>query len=94
MDKVDGDLFWCQGGSKLPPEVVVNGSTEGLFFLVSLGNSTIPTLYVIQQHESILVNTVNCVYSKQILEQCNNGKRTKELTFFEKMLIKYNIKGF
>lgn len=96
VDKVDGDLFWCQGGAKLPPEAVVNGSTDGLFFLVSLGNSPFPTLNAIQHHKPTKINKLTCVYSKQIFEQCNNGIRQKaekeyKKNYFENLVLKYNV---
>jgi hypothetical protein len=35
VDKVRDELFWLQGGGKLPLEPIMNGTTDEPFFLVS-----------------------------------------------------------
>lgn len=82
-----GELFWCQGGAKLPLDVdVVNGTTEEPFFLTSLP-SAVPNLNAIAlDRGDVRVAKVHCLHSEDIYQQCKAGSRKKELTELEKLL--------
>lgn len=90
VDKVGDELFWCHGGTKLPLEIPVNGTTDEPFFLVSLAGP-IPNLNAIMLNRfDINFDAVHCLYTKDIFEQCKAGNRTKELTALEKFMKKFN----
>jgi hypothetical protein len=96
--KVGNELFWCEGGAKLPSEAVISGDMDKPFFLISyrtitVSNVTRPNLSAISLFWSINIklNEAYCLYNQRIVELCNNGNRTKQLTFFEKLLKKYNL---
>jgi hypothetical protein len=99
VDKVGTELFWCDGGAKLPSEVVINGNMDKPFFLLSfdksVANESMPNLHAVSIDESIDNSTTlkeaYCLYNQRIVELCKNGNRTKELSFFEQILHKYNI---
>jgi hypothetical protein len=92
VDKVGNELFWCEGGGKLPSEAVINGTMDKPFFLLSM-NQSMPNLHAVSLIDSleIVLKEVYCVYNQSIVEQCNNGNRSKELSILEKMMKKYNI---
>lgn len=87
---MDGLLFWCNGGAKLPLELAVNGTTDEPFFLVSLA-SPIPNLNAIPiKMTDVKTNKVHCLHNTTILEECNAGKR-KDLSVLEKLMKKYGL---
>lgn len=91
VDKVDGELFWCNGGQKLPTEVAINGTTDEPFLLVSLADG-VPNLNAIPLNRTgraIFTRLIYCMYSADIYEQCDTGKRSKELSTYEKIMKKY-----
>lgn len=90
VDNVDGELFWCRGGAKVPNEVPVNGNTEEPFFLVSLASGN-PNLNAIPiTNRDISPEDVCCLYSKDIFEQCKSGNRTSKVASLEDMLSQHN----
>jgi hypothetical protein len=97
VDKVGNDLFWCEGGAKLPSEAVINGNMDEPFFLVSYDisvlNESMPNLHAVSLDKSfnIRLKEAYCLYNQSIVELCNNGNRTKTPSFFEKLLKKYNL---
>jgi hypothetical protein len=107
VDKVENELFWCEGGAKLPAEAVIKGEMDKPFFLISLMEKdfhwfpslkltkSMPNLVAVPLDENkslnIKLEEVYCVYNQRIVELCNNGNRTKELSFFEKLSKKYNL---
>lgn len=77
--------------AKIPPELPINGTTDETFFLASLA-SPVPNLNAFPLNRTdVTVKYVRCLYSKSILEQCEAGKRKKELTAIQKLMKKYNI---
>jgi hypothetical protein len=98
VDKVGNELFWCEGGAKLPSEVVINGDMDQPFFLLSYDKSILneskPNLNAVSLNASISIKIKEayCLYTPRIVEQCINGNRTRELTFFEKLLKKYKLR--
>jgi hypothetical protein len=92
VDKVGNELFWCEGGFKLPSEAVISGNTDKLFFLLSLEES-MPNLHAVPLNNSLGINIrqSNCLYNQSIFEQCNNGNRSKELSFYDKIVKKYGL---
>jgi hypothetical protein len=92
VEKVGNELFWCEGGFKLPSEAVIGGSTDKPFFLLSFKES-IPNLHAVFLTNSleIKIKRSNCLYNQNIVEQCNNGNRTREISFFEKIAQKYGL---
>jgi hypothetical protein len=98
VDKVGNELFWCDGGAKLPSQVVIKGNMDKPFFLLSYDrailNESKPNLNAVSLNESISIKIkeVYCLYTRRIVEQCINGNRTRELSFFEKLLRKYKLK--
>jgi hypothetical protein len=96
VDKVGNELFWCEGGFKLPSEAVIGGNTDKPFFLLSF-NESMPNLHAVPLTgpHAIRINGTNyCVYNQRIFDLCNNGNRTKELSFFEKFQKKYGLEKF
>jgi hypothetical protein len=93
VDKVGNELFWCEGGAKLPSEAVISGNTDEPFFLLSL-NQPMPNLYALPLAKSLktTLKEVYCVYNQRIVDLCSKGNRTKEPSFFDKLLKKYNLK--
>jgi hypothetical protein len=92
VNKVEGELFWCHGGEKLPPEALVNGSdTAKPFFLVSLPGRE-PNLHAIPLNSSVSIKGVNCLYTQEVVQLCNAGNRTKELTPVERILKQFKLK--
>lgn len=89
VDKVGSELFWCEGGAKLPSEAVINGNMNEPFFLVSLNEPT-PNLIAVNLNSTVQIFGSHCVYSQEIYELCKTGNRTIQPTFFEKLLKKYN----
>jgi hypothetical protein len=90
VDKVGDELFWCEGGAKLPSEAFVNGSMKEPFFLVSFENA-MPNLNAVPLNNSVILKEAFCVYSQEIVKLCNSGNRTKTPTFFEKIVKKYKL---
>jgi hypothetical protein len=89
VDRVGDEMFWCRGGAKLPLEPAVIGTKHEPFFLVSLAGAT-PTLNAIQLDRSdVNITSVQCLYGKDVFEQCSAGTRSKELSVLEKLMIKF-----
>jgi hypothetical protein len=76
VNKVSDELFWCNGGAKLPMKPTVNGTTDAPFFLVSL-KGKIPNLNAIPLDitDGVNTTTVHCVYSRNVFQQCKTGIR-------------------
>jgi hypothetical protein len=92
VDKVGNELFWCEGGVELPSEAVINGNTDEPFFLLSFSVS-MPNLHAVPLTNSleIKVKQLYCLYNQSIVDLCNNGNRTKELSFYDKIVKKYGL---
>jgi hypothetical protein len=89
-EKVGDELFWCQGGGKLPMKV--NGSTDEPFFLVSLADPK-PNLQAVQLNTTERTSVVHCIYDAHIKEKCDSGNRSTQATLFEQLLNIYNFKA-
>lgn len=89
---MNGELFWCHGGKKLPTGLPIRGNTDGLFFLASFEDRN-PKLQLVplnKTHATVTSNSVHCLYSNATLKQCQDGKRKKELTALQKLMKKYD----
>lgn len=85
MDKIGDELFWCNGGAKLPTEPNINGTMDAPFFLVSLEGQN-PNLNAIPVNRTDVNTTrIHCLYSRNVFEQCISGNRSRELTELEKL---------
>lgn len=88
MDKVGDELFWCQGGGKVPLQV--NGSTLEPFFLVSLAGPN-PNLNAVPLNSKVRISKVYCIYDASIKEKCDSGNRSSQPSLFENILSKYKF---
>jgi hypothetical protein len=80
-------LLWCEGGTKVALPTAVAGSTEKLFLLATLpGNST--QLHALPLETEVRFSNIFCLHSQAVKDDFDNGRRSAQLSPFEKLLAK------
>jgi len=90
--KVGDQLFWCEGNATVAVPVAVEGNTDQPFYLVSEPSLSSTRLKAVPLDNFVFTSKVFCLHSPEVKNQCDSGKRRKDLSPLDKLLAAYNIK--